>query len=97
MQKKHAIAFAAAVMIGAALAPNAQAMSLSSLSRQYVPAKSDEIVTNSIPHAPATPRALDPKFQLILFTIGNFLREHAQYALAEGQRAQFQLVTFASR
>lgn len=95
MQKKHAIAFAA-VMMCATLAPNAQAMSLGSLSRQHSVAQTDEIVTNSIPREPQV-QVVQPKFQLIFFTIGSFLREHFPYALAEAHRGEVQPITFASR
>jgi hypothetical protein len=96
MIRTSSIVLATAIVISALAAP-AGAMTLGSLSRQHLPVKTDEIVTNSIPSDRAMPRSVQPKFQLIFLEIGSFLRQHAEYTLAQGSAATVQLVTFAAR
>jgi hypothetical protein len=97
MIRTSTIVLAAAIVISTLAAPAARAMTLGSLSRQHLSAKTDEIVTNSIPSDRAIPRSVQPKFQLIFLEIGSFLRQHAEFALAQGSAATIQLVTFAAR
>ncbi|MDB5523662.1 MAG: hypothetical protein JWM58_1425 [Rhizobium sp.] len=94
--KKIAFAFAATIAVSTFAVSTADAMSLGSLSRMPAVSKSDEIVTNSIPGTPTMPRMIQPKFQLIFFTVGSFMRQSAQFALAEGRQAGVHLISLTA-
>jgi len=83
-------AFAAAMIVSMLCASGAEAISLSSMSRQRPASASDEIVTN------AMPRSLQPKVQLVLFSIGSFLRQQSA-VVAQNGAATLQLITFSAR
>lgn len=95
MLKKSATAFAAAMTMSMIAASGAHSMGLGSLSRQHPVFKSDEIVTNSVP-GDRSMRSFQPKFRLILLSIGSFLRQQ-QSALAQNGAATVQLITFSAR
>ena len=94
MLKTSTIAFAAAATMLAAT--GADAMSLSSMSRQFPAMAADEVVTNSIPGQDMHLHGAQPKFQLIFQSIGTFLRQQ-QAAVAESGAATIQLITFGAR
>jgi hypothetical protein len=89
-------AFAAAMIVSMLCASGAEAISLSSMSRQRPASASDEIVTNAIPGNRAMPRSLQPKVQLVLFSIGSFLRQQSA-VVAQNGAATLQLITFSAR